>query len=159
APRAGRPELLPSDGARLRENDAGADGGDRPDARAGAAARTVMAGGTILLVSHAYDADRPAIQRAPAGWDGPPPADVPAALGAARRDAPDLVVLNLRPPGQDGPDLVRRLREEGALRTVPIIVLTERREDETFVACLDSGADDCLAKPCAGPELKARVRA
>jgi two-component system KDP operon response regulator KdpE len=69
--------------------------------------------------------------------------------------APDLVLLDLGLPDGDGADLLRRLR---ALTDVPIIVLSERVEEEEKVALLDAGADDFIIKPCGADELLARVR-
>jgi two-component system KDP operon response regulator KdpE len=69
--------------------------------------------------------------------------------------APDLVLLDLGLPDGDGADLLRRLR---ALTDVPIIVLSDRVEEEEKVALLDAGADDFIIKPCGADELLARVR-
>jgi putative nucleotidyltransferase with HDIG domain len=114
---------------------------------------------SILLVSDASEADRPAIEQVLSGWRLRRAEGGEEALVLAREIPPDLILLNLRPPGVEGPALVRRLREDPATRDVPIIVLTERGTGGALIACLDSGADDCLAKPPAPEELTARVRA
>ena len=67
------------------------------------------------------------------------------ALSAARRDAPDVVVLDVMMPGVDGLGVCRVLRADG-IRT-PILMLTARVELIARVAGLDAGADDYLAKP------------
>jgi two-component system KDP operon response regulator KdpE len=69
--------------------------------------------------------------------------------------APDLVLLDLGLPDGEGADLLRRVR---VLTDVPIIVLSERAEEDEKVALLDTGADDFIIKPCGASELLARVR-
>ena len=79
------------------------------------------------------------------------------ALSVARRDAPDVVVLDVMMPGVDGLGVCRVLRADG-IRT-PILMLTARVELTARVAGLDAGADDYLAKPFELEELLARLRA
>jgi DNA-binding response OmpR family regulator len=69
----------------------------------------------------------------------------------------DLIVLDLGLPGDDGSELLRRLRERGM--TTPVLILTARGSVEDRVAGLNAGADDYLAKPFAFPELVARIHA
>ena len=76
-------------------------------------------------------------------------------LTAARRDKPDLVVLDLMLPGMDGLDVCRALRREG---DVPIIMLTARVEESDKLIGLELGADDYITKPFSPRELAARVR-
>lgn len=78
------------------------------------------------------------------------------ALQVARRQAPDLVVLDLSLPEMDGLDVARTLRQSA---TVPIIMLTARADEVDRVAGLELGADDYIAKPFSPRELVARVRA
>jgi two-component system alkaline phosphatase synthesis response regulator PhoP len=82
--------------------------------------------------------------------------DGEAAVAAARRQRPDLVVLDLTLPSLDGLDVARALRRDGE---VPIIMLTARTEESDRVAGLELGADDYVAKPFSPRELVARVRA
>jgi len=79
------------------------------------------------------------------------------ALSAARRDAPDVVVLDVMMPGVDGLGVCRVLRADGI--RIPILMLTARVELTDRVAGLDAGADDYLAKPFELDELLARLRA
>ncbi len=72
------------------------------------------------------------------------------------RETIDLVVLDLRLPGEDGLQIARRLRETSAL---PILILTGRAEEADLVMGLELGADDYLTKPFRPRELLARVRA
>ncbi len=79
-----------------------------------------------------------------------------AALHVARRERPDLIVLDLMLPGLDGLDVCRRLRQESG---VPIIMLTARVEEADRIVGLEIGADDYVTKPFSPRELVARVRA
>jgi two-component system alkaline phosphatase synthesis response regulator PhoP len=83
-------------------------------------------------------------------------ADGVTALAMARRERPDLVVLDLMLPGMDGLDVCRKLRRES---DVPIIMLTARVEETDRLIGLELGADDYISKPFSPRELVARVRA
>jgi DNA-binding response OmpR family regulator len=72
------------------------------------------------------------------------------------REAIDLVLLDLRLPGEDGMQLARTLRERA---TLPIVLLTGRSEEADRVMGLELGADDYVTKPFSPRELLARVRA
>jgi len=72
-----------------------------------------------------------------------------------KRDMPDLVILDLMLPGEDGLDLARELRSEPNLG---IIMLTGKGETVDRVVGLETGADDYLAKPFDKRELLARIR-
>ncbi len=72
------------------------------------------------------------------------------------RETIDLLLLDLRLPGEDGMEIARKLREESGL---PIIVLTGRKDEADRVIALETGADDYLTKPCSPRELLARIRA
>ena len=72
------------------------------------------------------------------------------------REAIDLVLLDLRMPGEDGMQLARALRERAG---VPIVLLTGRNEEADRVMGLELGADDYVTKPFSPRELLARVRA
>jgi DNA-binding response OmpR family regulator len=78
------------------------------------------------------------------------------ALATARKEQPDLVVLDLNLPGMDGLDVCRTLRQES---DVPIIMLTARVEETDRLIGLELGADDYITKPFSPRELVARVRA
>lgn len=72
-------------------------------------------------------------------------------------DEPDLLVLDLGLPGQDGLSILRNLRARES--DLPVLVLTARETVEDRIAGLDSGADDYLVKPFDLGELTARLRA
>jgi two-component system copper resistance phosphate regulon response regulator CusR len=80
-----------------------------------------------------------------------------AALEHASLSDYDLIILDVLLPGQNGLEVCRRLRAEGA--TSPILMLTARGEPDHRVQGLDAGADDYLPKPYHFPELLARIRA
>ncbi len=79
--------------------------------------------------------------------------DMDAALATIN---PDLVILDLMMPGEDGLSIARRLRASTAL---PIIMLSARGEDIDRIVGLEVGADDYLPKPFNPRELLARIRA
>jgi two-component system, OmpR family, phosphate regulon response regulator PhoB len=74
-------------------------------------------------------------------------------------NAPDLVILDWMLPGLSGIEICRRLRAREATRTLPVIMVTARREEADRVRGLAIGADDYVVKPFSVPELVARVRA
>jgi len=76
-------------------------------------------------------------------------------LNLARREKPDLIVLDLMMPGMDGLDVCRNLRREG---NIPIIMLTARVDESDKLVGLELGADDYITKPFSPRELVARVR-
>jgi two-component system, OmpR family, response regulator len=73
------------------------------------------------------------------------------------RDTVDLLVLDLRLPGEDGMQIARKLREESP--GLPIIMLTGLKDEADRVMGLELGADDYLTKPFSPRELLARIRA
>ena len=68
---------------------------------------------------------------------------------------PDLVLLDLGLPDQDGQDFVREVRE---WTQTPIVVVSARHQESEKIAALENGADDYLSKPFAAGELLARIR-
>jgi two-component system OmpR family response regulator len=72
------------------------------------------------------------------------------------REAVDLIVLDLRLPGEDGMQIARRLRDSSS---IPILMLTGKADEADRVMGLELGADDYLTKPFSLRELLARVRA
>ena len=77
------------------------------------------------------------------------------ALALAQQANPDLIVLDLNPPGMEGLDVRPTLRRES---DVPIIMLTARVEETDRIIGLELGADDYITKPFSPRELVARVR-
>ena len=91
-----------------------------------------------------------------AGFDVVVTGDGEAALASVRGARPDLVVLDLGLPGQDGLDVTRELRRSSG---VPIVILTARGDEADRIVGLELGADDYVVKPFSPKELVARVRA
>ena len=83
--------------------------------------------------------------------------DAASAMSAFRATRPDLLLLDLLLPDDDGVDVCRRLRDAGD--QVPILMLTARDTVSDRIVGLEAGADDYLVKPFSTAELVARVRA
>ena len=90
------------------------------------------------------------------GFRVTPSRDGEQGLESARKEAPDLILLDLMLPGLDGLGLCRRLRRQSSL---PILFLSARGTEDDTVAGLEEGADDYVAKPFSPRELMARVHA
>jgi two-component system phosphate regulon response regulator PhoB len=119
-----------------------------------------MAKGTILVVEdekdirellrHHLEREHFRVVAASSGEEG---------LKLAKREHPDLVLLDLMLPGLDGLEVCRSLRAEAETRRTPIVMLTARSEDADVVAGLELGADDYVTKPFQPRVLLARLRA
>jgi two-component system response regulator MtrA len=83
-------------------------------------------------------------------------ADGAHALPIFNHEQPDLVLLDVMLPGEDGVSVCRKIRQDSG---VPIIMLTARGETEDVVQGLEAGADDYVVKPFQPNELIARVKA
>ncbi|MDO4387552.1 MAG: response regulator transcription factor [Eubacteriales bacterium] len=78
---------------------------------------------------------------------------------AVQKEKPELVVLDVMLPGVDGITLLRRMREDPALKEIPVILATARGAEIDKIQGLDLGADYYLAKPFGVMELVSCVRA
>ncbi len=87
------------------------------------------------------------------GYDGQ------TAVFNLRREKPDLLILDLGLPDQDGWELTRKIRTDPQFATLPIIMLTARIEETDRIIGLEIGADDYITKPFNAREVVARVRA
>lgn len=76
-----------------------------------------------------------------------------------RTALPELVVLDIMLPGEDGLAILRRLREDPATRRVPVIIISAKSTELDTVTGLDTGADDYITKPFGVMELISRVKA
>ena len=85
--------------------------------------------------------------------------DGTVALAEARRDPPDLVILDLMLPGLDGLEVCRQLRRNERFVRTPVLILSARSEEADRVVGLELGADDYVTKPFSTREVIARVRA
>ncbi|MBV8653920.1 MAG: response regulator transcription factor [Alphaproteobacteria bacterium] len=112
---------------------------------------------TVLVVD-----DEPPIRRllrtslAPQGYEVIEADSAAVALAEIRRREPDVVLLDLGLPDQDGLEVIRTIRNKSAL---PIIVLSSRGDERGKVAAFELGADDYVTKPFGMAELVARIRA
>ena len=83
-------------------------------------------------------------------------ADMYAAMAAVM---PELVVLDIMLPGEDGIEILRRLHGQPATAEIPVIMATAKGTEYDKVAGLDAGADDYLAKPFGMMEMVSRIKA
>jgi two-component system alkaline phosphatase synthesis response regulator PhoP len=81
------------------------------------------------------------------------------AIPSARKQGPDLVLLDLMLPGIDGLEVCRRLKGDVSTRDIPVIMVTARGDEGDVVAGLELGADDYILKPFSPRVLAARVGA
>lgn len=72
---------------------------------------------------------------------------------------PDLVLLDVMLPDENGCDIVKRLRSQSATRRLPVIMVTAKTSEMDMVKGLDDGADDYIKKPFSVMELLSRVKA
>jgi two-component system KDP operon response regulator KdpE len=112
---------------------------------------------TILVID-----DEPAIRRllrtslGAQGYQIVEAESAAAALVEIKNHPPDVVILDLGLPDQDGLDVVATIRQSSS---VPIVVLSSRGEEQAKVEALELGADDYVTKPFGMAELVARIRA
>ncbi len=81
------------------------------------------------------------------------------ALAAAKRDLPDLIVLDLLLPTVDGLEVCRRLKMDPRTQHIPVLMLTAKSEEADVVTGLELGAEDYVTKPFSPRVLVARVKA
>ena len=91
------------------------------------------------------------------GYDVVIEADGESALQRARKEAFDLILLDIMLPRKDGFEVCRELRRDGS--KTPIIMLTSKTQEAEKVLGLETGADDYVTKPFSPRELRARVKA
>ena len=86
-------------------------------------------------------------------------ADANGFWAAMAEETPELVLLDLMLPGEDGLSILKRLRAAAPTRSLPVILLTARGAEYDRVTGLDCGADDYVTKPFGMMELVSRIRA
>jgi DNA-binding response OmpR family regulator len=79
------------------------------------------------------------------------------AMQLAKRDTPDLIMLDAMMPGIGGFEVLRRLKADPALRSVPVIMVTAKGHERDVLSGLRGGAVDYVVKPFSLKELAARV--
>ena len=80
-------------------------------------------------------------------------------LEALAFDTPELVLLDIMLPGEDGMQILRRLKSSSKTKDIPVIMVTAKGTEYDKVIGLDSGADDYVTKPFNILEVKARIKA
>jgi two-component system phosphate regulon response regulator PhoB len=93
-----------------------------------------------------------------AGFDVLLVEDGPAALAAVRKQAPQLLVLDLMLPGMSGLEICRTLKGDPSTVGIPIVMLTAKAEEVDRIVGLELGADDYVTKPFSPRELVLRVK-
>ncbi|MFM7132895.1 MAG: response regulator [Planctomycetota bacterium] len=80
------------------------------------------------------------------------------ALEVVRREQPDVIVLDLMLPDLDGLEVCRKLKQDEATRSIPIVMVTAKGEEADIVAGIELGADDYVTKPFSPRVLMARLK-
>jgi two-component system, OmpR family, response regulator len=92
------------------------------------------------------------------GWRVATHSDGSGAVEAVRRNAPDLVILDVMLPGRSGFDILAELRADPGLQALPVLMLTARGQARDRAEAERSGASRFMAKPFANAEILAVVR-
>lgn len=80
-------------------------------------------------------------------------------LARIKRDAPDIVLLDLMLPGVDGLEVCKTIKSEPATRSIPIIMISAKGSETDIITGLELGADDYITKPFSPKVLVSRTRA
>ena len=88
-------------------------------------------------------------------------ADGAEGLEKAKKELPDIIILDINLPKLNGWEVLKAIRSDasGKLKNIPVIMLTVRGEDVDQIKGLDNGADDYIAKPFIPKELLSRINA
>ena len=116
-------------------------------------------GARILIVDDNADMRHYLTRILSPSWTVDAVADGEAALAAALRAPPDLILSDVMMPRMDGIALLRALRADPRTRTLPVLLLSARAGEPAISSGLETGADDYLLKPFSARELVSRVRA
>ncbi len=92
------------------------------------------------------------------GYEVTSAVDGQEALRRVQSDRPDLVLLDILIPPPDGMQVMRAIKRDRVLSTIPVVVMTVKRDVKSKVECLKNGADDFIVKPFHFDELDAVVR-
>ena len=84
--------------------------------------------------------------------------DASEAMSTLRTEQPDLILLDIRMPKVSGLEILKQIREDGLLKSVPVLIFTSATDMETKVESLQLGANDYCEKPLHVGELQVRVR-
>ena len=92
------------------------------------------------------------------GYEVVTAADAEQAAAEVRRQAPDLILSDVKMPGKSGYELCRELKADPATRLIPFVLITGLSDSADKVRGIEAGADDFLNKPVLAEELTARVK-
>jgi putative two-component system response regulator len=92
------------------------------------------------------------------GYDVVTAADAQEAEAEVRREAPDLILSDVKMPGKSGYEFCRELKSDPATRLIPFVLITGLTDSSDKVRGIEAGADDFLNKPVLAEELTARVK-
>ena len=104
----------------------------------------------LEMLAYNVEAEGFRVLKAPDGEEG---------VLLAEEEQPDLIILDWMLPNISGIEVCRQIKRKPQTRSIPIIMLTARGQEEDRVRGLDTGADDYVVKPYSVSELMARVRA
>ncbi len=104
----------------------------------------------LEMLAYNVEAEGFRVLKAPDGEEG---------VLLAEEEQPDLIILDWMLPNVSGIEVCRQIKRKPQTRSIPIIMLTARGQEEDRVRGLDTGADDYVVKPYSVGELMARVRA
>ena len=93
------------------------------------------------------------------GWEAKGFSAPSAFFEALRQETPELILLDIMLPEEDGLSVLKKLRAASKTKHIPVMMLTAKGSEYDKVVGLDAGADDYLAKPFGMMELTARVKA
>ena len=86
-------------------------------------------------------------------------ADGASMLEALEKEKPELIILDIMLPGEDGVEILKKLREDSETKKIPVIMATAKGAEMDKIQSLNLGADDYLVKPFGVMEMTARVKA
>lgn len=93
------------------------------------------------------------------GYDTTSARNGEAAIELAKKEIPDLIILDLMLPGIDGLEVCKTLKNDGKTKSIPVIMLTAKAQESDKIVGLELGADDYITKPFSPRELIARIKA
>lgn len=80
-------------------------------------------------------------------------------FSSLKKETPDLILLDIMLPGEDGLTILRKLKDSSKTREIPVIIMTAKSAEYDIISGLDAGADDYVTKPFGMMELVSRIKA
>ncbi|MBI9106306.1 MAG: response regulator [Spirochaetales bacterium] len=119
-----------------------------------------MSGETILIIEDEHDIrELISYTLENEGYNIHKAADGLSGIASARKNKPDLILLDIMLPDIDGLEVCRKIKRDESIGDVPIIMLTAKSEDSDVISGLELGAEDYITKPFSPRVLVARLRA